>query len=111
MIETPIKKKRGRPKGGAGGKQKGGNETVILDPIISPYKIYVDVNQYMVVDKDKKNEADLMEKSYGYFSKLSFALEKIVKLKIVNNKSYTLKEYIAEYNQMLNSFREKFNIN
>src|SRR5690606_28739131 len=101
-----VKKKRGRPKGSPGGRQKGsGNETVIIDPIIKPYKIYVDANQFTVTDLEKKKETDL-DKNYGYFTDLSSALKKIVRMKLTNNKTYTLDSYIAEYRKMLREFEE-----
>lgn len=110
-TELPVKKKRGRPKGTAGGRQKGSaNETAIIDPLIAPYKIWVDVNQYTVVDLHKKRETDLMEKSYGYYSSLGYALRRIVKLKIVNNKTYSLRDYINQYENMLKEFEEKFKL-
>jgi hypothetical protein len=108
--DIPEKQKRGRPKGAPGGKAKGGNNTVIIDDLIAPYKIWVDTNQYNVVDLNKKRETDLLEKSYGYYNSLGSALKSIVKLKIVNNKEYTLKEYINQYETMLNEFKKKFEI-
>lgn len=110
-VDAPVKKKRGRPKGAPGGRQKGSsNETVIIDPLIAPYKIWVDTNQYNVVDLNKKRETDLLEKSYGYYTSLGSALKSIVKLKIVNNKTYSLREFINQYEKMLKEFEEKFDI-
>lgn len=107
-MAEESKKKRGRPKGA--GRQKGSNETAIVDPIIAPYKIYMDSNQFTVTDLNKKSETDI-DKNYGYFTSLGYALIKIVKLKLNhNNKQYTLDSYIKEYNKMLKEFLDKIKI-
>lgn len=105
------KKKRGRPKGGGGsaGRPKGSNSTVIIDPVISPYKISVDPECYNVTDEvDPEGEGVTIKKSYGYFSSLGYALKKIVSLKLPKNKKYSLKEYIEEYDASLKSFQQIF---
>jgi hypothetical protein len=104
------KKKRGRP-AGAGRPKGSSNTTVITDPLINPYKIYVDTNCYTVVDKDKKDENDPLEieKSYGYFNTLGSALNKIIRMKTTSNKTYTIQQYVEEYKTMLDEFKAKFN--
>ncbi len=111
MSEEIKKKGRGRPKGSGSGKNKGGNETVIIDPLLNPYKIYVDDNCYTIVDKDKPvtNSTIQIEKPYGYYTSLGGALTKIIKMKMVSNKTYSISEYIKEYKEMTESFRSKFN--
>lgn len=106
MEEIKEKKKRGRP--AKSGRPKGGNETSIVDPLIHPYKIFIDDRCYTVVDKDKPDTETAIEKSYGYFYTLGGALNKIARLKTTKNKIFSLSEYIKEYKTMIDEFQRKF---
>jgi hypothetical protein len=103
------KRGRGRPKG-TSARPKESNETVIVDPVIAPYKIYIDSNQFNIVDLEKKNEANLTEKSYGYHSTLGGALRAIARMKMVNNKTYSLKDYIEQHEKVVKEMMEKVGV-
>lgn len=98
-MENKTKKSKGRPSGSA-------NTTVIRDKSISPYIIYIEDNQSVLV----KIKDDGNEETYGYFSTLAGAMQKIAKLKTINNKTYSLKEYIDEYNNNLTEFLKIVNV-
>lgn len=106
-----VKGKRGRPKRDASvvsetGETQNSIRNVIEDELLSPYKIFADDTSYTVVDKEKSAGA-LMEKTHGYYTSLGSALIKIAKLKMVQNKSFTLPEYVREFEGMLKAFRER----
>ena len=74
------------------GRQKGQTKrmSIIKDPIISPYEIQVEENQYVLIDTEK-------EKPLGYYSNLSNAVQKISRLGLANQKEeYTLAGFIKE---------------
>jgi hypothetical protein len=96
MEPNLEKRKRGRPAGS-------GNNTFIEDPLIEPFKIYFDETQLTLV----KKKPDGNEETYGYYSSLAGVLVKITKVKLVNNKAYTLQSFISEYKQMLENFIQK----
>lgn len=101
MEEVKVKGKRGRkPRG------EGEVRNVIEDPILNPYKIFMDDTCYTVVDKVKPAGA-LMEKAYGYYNTLGNALVKIAKLKMVTNQTYTLPEYVKQFEKLINDFKSK----
>jgi len=111
-----IKRKRGRPKKGtspttsdsdATPSVSTSNSTVILDPVISPYRIWVDNNCYSIGD-EKLVEGAMVDKTYGYYTTLGNALEKIAKMKSTNNKIYSLKEYVDEFKGHITAFRKVF---
>lgn len=88
---TP-KKPRGRKPG-----QTNDPIPTITDPAISPYKIYVEENQFAVYDPTKNvSEMNKRGESIGFFSSLGTALRKISKLK-VSPVEHTLNSYITEY--------------
>jgi len=103
-MEDNIEVKKGR-KGRPAGRPTGSNTTVIEDEMLSPYKIYIDTDQYSVVSAESKNDT---EKSFGFFTSLSSALNKIIRMQLVNNKKYTLPGYIYEYEKKMKEFQEKF---
>lgn len=80
---------------------------VIIDPILSPYKIYASDIQYVVVDEIRP-EGSITDIVHGYFVSLDNALLKVVKLKMVKNKSFTLKEYMNEFKRMIDEFKLLF---
>jgi hypothetical protein len=96
MEETTEKRKRGRPTGTA-------NTTMIEDPLIEPFRIYYDETQFNLV-KIKPDGTE--EPGWGYHSKLSGVLNKIAKFKLVNNKTYTLRSFIDEYEKLLKEFQD-----
>ena len=79
------------------GRQKGQTKakSIISDPLISPYKITVEEDQYVLLDS--KNIPQ------GYYSSLDGAINKVSKNVIANKKeTYTLSEYIKEYKLIKN---------
>jgi len=114
MEEVIVKKKRrGRPKGmknGSGGQSNSIGSTVIIDPIIAPYKISIDPECYTVTDEVDPIDTGgiVIRKTYGYFNTLPSALRKITKMKLMKNKKYTLQGYINEFNEMITQFESKF---
>lgn len=96
-LETtqPEKRKRGRPTGTA-------NTTMIEDPIIEPFRIYYDETQFTLV----KKKPDGNEDTWGYYSSLEGALDKISKSKLNNNKTYTLNGFISEHKKVLKEFMD-----
>ena len=59
------------------GRQKGQTKrmSVIKDPIIAPYEIQVEEDQYVLIDTDK-------DKPLGYYSDLTNAIQKISRMSL-----------------------------
>jgi len=86
------------------GRQKGQTKRMskIKDPVIAPYEIWVEEDQYVLVDTAK-------DKPTGYFSHLSSAIHKISRLGLANQKDeYTLTGFIESYNNIKNKLIEPF---
>ena len=82
------------------GRQKGQTKakSVISDPLMAPYKILVEEDQYVLLDN--KNIPQ------GYYSSLDGAINKVSKNVIANKKgTYTLSEYLEDYNNIKNKFQ------
>ena len=80
------------------GRQKGQTKRMskIKDPVIAPYEIWVEEDQYVLVDTSK-------DKPLGYYSNLSTAIQKISRLGLANQKEeYTLAGFIESYNNIKN---------
>ena len=80
------------------GRQKGQTKRMskIIDPIIAPYEIQVEEDQYVLVDTSK-------DKPLGYYSNLSTAIRKISRLGLANQKEeYTLAGFIESFNNIKN---------
>jgi uncharacterized protein YutD len=81
---------------------------------MDPYFISMDdncmtVNIRVIPDSRYTDSGKEYIKIIGHYSNLSAALKSIAKDKI-NSKSYdSIHEYISEYNNMINSFTDKFN--
>ena len=86
------------------GRQKGQTKRLskIKDPVIAPYEICVEEDQYVLVDTAK-------DKPVGYFSHLSSAVHKISRLGLANQKDdYTLAGFIESFNNIKNKLTEPF---
>ena len=82
------------------GRQKGQVKaiSIISDPLITPYKILVEEDQYVLLDGKGIPQ--------GYHSSLDSAINKVSKNVIANKKeTYTLSEYIENYNQIKNQLK------
>ena len=80
------------------GRQKGQTKrmSIIKDPVISPYEIQVEEDQYVLIDTEK-------DKPLGYYSDLTNAIQKISRLGLANQKEeYTLTGFIESYNNIKN---------
>lgn len=83
-------------------KSKQQSYTVINSPELAPYQIYVEENQFTVVQP-----CGNYEKTYGYFSRLSNALQKITQLKVIEQADYSLEGYINRYEAIQNNLLER----
>ena len=86
------------------GRQKGQTKRMskIKDAAIAPYEIYVEEDQYVLVDTEK-------DKPVGYFSRLDSAIYKISRLSLANQKDdYTLAGFIESFNNIKNKITEPF---
>ena len=82
------------------GRQKGQTKakSIINDPLIAPYTITVEEDQYVLLDS--KNIPQ------GYYNSLDGAINKVSKNIIANKKeTYTLSEYLEDYNNIKNKFQ------
>ena len=82
------------------GRQKGQTKakSIISDPLMAPYKISVEEDQYVLLDG--KNIPQ------GYYTTLDRALNKISRNVIANKKEvYNLSEYIKDFNKIKNNIQ------
>ena len=80
------------------GRQKGQTKrmSVIKDPVIAPYEIQVEEDQYVLIDTEK-------DKQLGYYSDITNAIQKISRLGLANAKEeYTLAGFIESFNNIKN---------
>ena len=86
------------------GRQKGQTKrmSMIKDPIIAPYQIQVEEDQYVLVDTSK-------DKPLGYYSDLTTAINKVSRMNLANQKeNYTLLEFVESFNNIKNKLTEPF---
>lgn len=123
-LGTPTIKKRGRgrpPKNGVSAQPNPGfakqlaynpdedTRTVINDPALLPYKIVVTEVSFNIVDNIRPVGA-IADNPYAYCTSLDNALLKIARLKSTNKKSFTLKEYIDDYRNIIKGLRDAVKI-
>jgi hypothetical protein len=80
------------------GRQKGQTKrmSIIKDPVIAPYEIQVEEDQYVLIDTEK-------DKPLGYYSDLTSAIQKISRMSLANQKEdYTLAGFIESFNNIKN---------
>ena len=80
------------------GRQKGQTKrmSIIKDPVIAPYEIQVEEDQYVLIDTEK-------DKPLGYYSNLTSAIQKISRMSLANQKEeYTLAGFIESFNKIKN---------
>ena len=66
----------------------------IKDPVIAPYEIWVEEDQYVLIDTEK-------DKPLGYYSDITNAIQKISRLGLANAKEeYTLAGFIESFNNI-----------
>ena len=86
------------------GRQKGQTKrmSMIKDPIIAPYEIQVEEDQFVLIDTEK-------DKPVGYYSNLEIAIKKVSRMSLANAKEdYTLAGFIESYNNIKNKLTEPF---
>jgi hypothetical protein len=86
------------------GRQKGQTKrmSIINDPIIAPYQIQVEEDQYVLIDTEKN-------KPLGYHSSLETAILKVSRMNLANQKEdYTLAGFIESYNNIKNQLTQPF---
>ena len=86
------------------GRQKGQTKrmSIIKDPIITPYEIQVEEDQFVLIDTTKN-------KPLGYFSNLETAIIRISRMSLANAKeNYTLAGFIESYNNIINQITKPF---
>ena len=86
------------------GRQKGQTKrmSTIKDPIIAPYEIQVEEDQYVLIDTDK-------DKPLGYYSDLEHAVLKVSRMSLANSKEeYTLAGFIESFNNIKNKLTEPY---
>ena len=86
------------------GSQKGQTKrmSMIKDPIIAPYEIQVEEDQFVLVDTEK-------DKPLGYYSSLESAIRRVSRMSLANAKDeYTLAGFIESFNNIKNKLTEPF---
>ena len=86
------------------GRQKGQTKRMskIKDPIIAPYEIQVEEDQFVLVDSTK-------DKPLGYYSSLDAAVKRVSRMSLANQKeSYTLTGFIESFNNIKNKITKPF---
>ena len=86
------------------GRQKGQTKrmSIIRDPLITPYEIQVEEDQYVLIDTDK-------DKPLGYYSDLEAAIKRVSRMSLANAKEeYTLAGFIESFNNIKNKLTKPF---
>ena len=86
------------------GRQKGQTKRMskIKDPVIAPYEIQVEEDQFVLIDTEK-------DKPLGYYSDLARAVKKISRLSLANQKEdYTLAGFIESFNNIKDQLTQPF---
>ena len=86
------------------GRQKGQTKRMskIKDPVIAPYEIQVEEDQYVLIDTEKN-------KPLGYFSNLETAITRVSRMSLANAKEdYTLAGFIESYNNIKEQITKPF---
>ena len=86
------------------GRQKGQTKRMskIKDPIIAPYEIHIEEDQFVLVDTEK-------DKPLGYYSELESAIKRVSRMSLANRKEdYTLAGFIESFNNIQNKLTKPF---
>ena len=86
------------------GRQKGQTKrmSIIKDPVITPYEIQVEEDQYVLIDTEKN-------KPLGYFSNLETVITRVSRMSLANAKEdYTLAGFIESYNNIKEQITKPF---
>ena len=88
----------------ARGRQKGQTKRVckIKDKAISPYEVWVDEDQFTLLNTDN-------DKIIGYYGSLEKAINKVSRLSLANSREdYTLTGFIESFNNIKNQLTQPF---
>jgi len=86
------------------GRQKGQTKrmSMIKDPVIAPYEIQVEEDQFVLVDTEK-------DKPLGYYSDLESAIKRVSRMSLANQKEdYTLAGFVESFNNIKNQLVKPF---
>ena len=86
------------------GRQKGQTKrmSMIKDPIIAPYQIQVEEDQFVLIDTEK-------DKPLGYYSDLEHAILRVSRMSLANAKEeYTLTGFIESFNNIKNKLTKPY---
>ena len=86
------------------GRQKGQTKrmSIIRDPLITPYEIQVEEDQYVLIDTEK-------DKPLGYYSNLKTAIKRVTRMSLANQKEdFTLTEFIENFNNIQDKLTKPF---
>ena len=86
------------------GRQKGQTKrmSIIKDPIITPYEIQVEEDQYVLIDTEK-------DTPLGYYSQLDAVILKVSRMSLANAKEdYTLAGFIESFNNIKTKLTKPF---
>jgi len=86
------------------GRQKGQTKrmSMIKDPIIAPYEIQVEEDQYVLVDTEK-------DKPLGYYTNLDNVIKRVSRMSLANAKEeHTLASFIESFNSIQDKLTKPF---
>ena len=86
------------------GRQKGQTKRMskIKDPIIAPYEIQVEEDQFVLIDTEK-------DKPLGYYTNLEHAIKRVTRMSLANQKEdYTLAGFIESYHNIKEQITKPF---
>ena len=115
---TEVKKRRGRPKkvvdpnaAPQNTDTKESNAKTITDPLLEPYYIAMDqycftVFETITPDPSFTENGKNYFKSSGYYSNIGDALAAIAKRKVTSKSYNSIREFMDEYKQIINSLNQ-----
>ena len=78
----------------------------LTDPVLEPYFIQMDELNYTLCEELDSGNV----KTIGYYSSLGKTLESYCKISMVKNDYSSVKEYMSEYNSLVDKIKNTFNI-
>lgn len=78
----------------------------LTDPVLEPYFIQMDELNYTLCEAAESGSVKVL----GYYSSLGRALEAYCKSSVVKNDYSSIRDYITEYNNLIEKVRNTFNL-